>query len=45
MSKNNMIIYRHPSMELSELNYHFLSVLLEKISSATSRFQCRPSKI
>ena len=35
MSKNNMIIgciYRHPSMELSEFNNHFLSVLLEKIS-------------
>ena len=33
MSKNNMIIgciYCHPSMELSEFNYHFLSVLLEK---------------
>ena len=35
MSKNNMIIgciYRHHSMELSEFNNHFLSVLLEKIS-------------
>ena len=35
MSKNNMIIwciYRHPSLELSEFNNHFLSVLLEKIS-------------
>ena len=35
MSKNNMIIvciYHHPSMELSEFNDHFLSVLLEKIS-------------
>ena len=35
MSKNNMIIgciYRHPSMELSEFNNHFLSVLLLKIS-------------
>ena len=33
MSKNNMIIgciYRHPSMELSEFNHHFLSVFLEK---------------
>ena len=35
MSKNNMMIgciYHHPSMELSEFNNHFLSVLLEKIS-------------
>ena len=35
MPRNNMIIgciYRHPSMELSEFNNHFLSVLLEKIS-------------
>ena len=35
MSKNNMIIgciYRHPSVELSEFNNHFLSVLLEIIS-------------
>ena len=35
MSKTNMIIgciYHHPSMELSEFNNHFLSVLLEKIS-------------
>ena len=34
MPKNNMIIgciYRHPSMELSEFNNHFLTVLLEKI--------------
>ena len=33
--KNNMIIvciYHHPSMELSEFNYHFLLVILEKIS-------------
>ena len=49
MPRNNMIIgciYRHPSMELSEFNNHFLSVLLEKISkekkngSTTRRFQC-----
>ena len=49
MQKNNMIIgciYPHPSMELSEFNNHFLSVLLEKISkekkngSTTRRFQC-----
>ena len=35
MPRNNMItgyIYRHPSMEFSEFNNHFLSVLLEKIS-------------
>ena len=35
MLKNNMIIgcnYRHPSMELSDFNNHFLSVLLESIS-------------
>ena len=35
MSKTNMIIgciYHHPSLELSEFNNHFLSVLLEKIS-------------
>ena len=34
MPRNNMIIgciYCHPSMELSEFNNHFLSVLLEKI--------------
>ena len=34
MSKNNMIIgciYCHPSMELSEFDNNFLSVLLEKI--------------
>ena len=34
MSKNNMIIgrtYCHPSMELSDFNNHFLSVLLESI--------------
>ena len=50
MPRNNMIIgciYCHPSMELSEFNSHFLSVLLEKISkekktvySTTRRFQC-----
>ena len=49
MPRNNMIIgsiYRHPSVELSEFNNHFLSVLLEKISkekkngSTTRRFQC-----
>ena len=40
MQKNNMIIgciYRHPSMELSEFNNHFLSVLLEKISKEKKR--------
>ena len=34
MPRNNMIIgciYHHPSMELSEFNNYFLSVLLEKI--------------
>ena len=48
MSKNNMIIgcvYRQSSIELSEFNNHFLSVLLEKISKekssgATRRLQC-----
>ena len=33
MPRNNrdiVCIYRHPSMELSEFNIHFLSVLLEK---------------
>ena len=42
MSKNNMIkggIYRHPSMELFEINNHFL------YDSATRRIQCWPSKI
>ena len=46
--RNNMIIgcvYRHSSMELSEFNNYFLSVLLEKISKeknggSTRRFQC-----
>ena len=40
MPRNNMIIgciYHHPSMELSEFNNHFLSVLLEKISKEKKR--------
>ena len=53
MSKNNMIIgciYHHPSMELSEFNNNFLSVLSEKYwkkknCSTTRRLKCWPSKI
>ena len=48
MSKNNMIIeciYCQSSIELSEFNNHFLSVLLEKISKekisgTTRRLEC-----
>ena len=47
-SKNNMIIgciYHHPSMELSEFNNNFLSVLSEKYwkkknCSTTRRLKC-----
>ena len=48
MSKNNMVIgciYCQSSIELSEFNNHFLSVLLEKISKekisgTTRRLEC-----
>ena len=49
MPRNNRIIvciYRHPSMELSEFNIHFLSALFEKNierkknGSTTRGFQC-----